>query len=210
MLWGGWRFPRFSNKLLTLQWGKWDREYPPMSTSRSFPAVATTADGEFLVVIGGSLGINWSLAVELFQMKSRLWFKLTDLPQSLPRPSATIYGNVVHVIGIGDKGYSCPLRLPSSDQQIVSLTPLSWKRLPPLPLTQSTAATLCGQLVIVGGVENRPLRNSIHMLVDREWLEIGHMASDRKWCLLVSTSPDKMIILGGWGALQSIEECIFV
>ena len=206
---GGWRFPRFSNKLLTLHLGAWEQQYPPMNTARAFPAVVTTSDGEYLIAIGGSLGINWRPAVELFHVKCKLWYKLTDLPQPLPRPSTTIHGNIIHVIGINKSGYSCSLQaLPSSREE--PPTPLSWRHLPCLPLTQSTAATLCGQLVIVGGVKNGPLCNSIYMLVDKEWMEVGCMASNRKWCLLVSSSPDRLIILGGWGEMKSIEECVLV
>ena len=51
--------------------------------------------------------------------------------------------------------------------------------------------------------------NSIHQLVDGQWVEIGSMSRVRMWCLVVSPSPDKMMIVGGWGE-DSVEECIVV
>ena len=81
---------------------------------------------------------------------------------------------------------------------------LSWKPLPPLPVTSSTTATLCGQLVLIGGSQDRSPVNSIHQLVDGQWVEIGSMTSGRGWCLVASTSPDKIIIVGG----DSVEECV--
>ena len=42
-----------TNKLLTLRQKKWVEEYPPMNTGRSSPAVVSTSDGEYLIVIGG-------------------------------------------------------------------------------------------------------------------------------------------------------------
>ena len=102
--------------------------------------------------------------------------------------------------------YSCsPAVLPSSDQPITSPLTLSCKPLPPLPVEYSTDATLCEQLVFIGGGRDiwSPV-NSIHQLVDGQWVEIGSMTSGRGWCLVASTSPDKIIIVGG----DSVEECV--
>ena len=206
-----------TNKLLTLRQKKWVKEYPPMNTARSSPAVVSTSDGEYLIVIGGRGGGGWTARVELFQVKSRRWYKLTDLPQPLPSPSATICGDQLNVIGDDANGYSCSLQaLPSSDQRITSPLTLSWKPLPPLPVTYSTAATLCGQLVVIGGSrrDGSPV-NSIHQLVDGQWAEIGSMATGRSNCL-VCPSPDKIIIVGGDVSLLElvlvpvdiVEECI--
>ena len=99
-----------TNRLFTLRQGKLVEVYPPMNTARSSPAVVSTSDGDYLIVIGGygSDGAR-TATVELFQVKSRRWYKLTDLPQPLHRPSATICGDQLHVIGIGGEGYSCSL-----------------------------------------------------------------------------------------------------
>ena len=198
-----------TSKLLTLQQKKWVEEYPPMNTARSSPAVVSTSDGEYLIVIGGCVGIDWTVTVELFQVKSRKWYKLTDLPQPPFHPSATVCGDQLNVIGDYANDYSCSLQaLPSSDQPITSPLTLSWKPLPPLPVTHSTAATLCGQLVVIGGrrQDGSPV-NSIHQLVDGQWVKIGSMATYRSICLVVSPSPGKIIIVGGsWSDI--VEECI--
>ena len=84
----------------------------------------------------------------------------------------------------------------------------------PLPqqlVKWSTAATLCGQLVTVGGERDdwSPV-NSIHQLIDGQWVEIGSMCSTREKCLVVTQSPDKMMIVGGYGTEDSVEECVVV
>ena len=38
-------------------------------------------------------------------------------------------------------------------------------------------------------------------LVDGQWVEIGSMSSNREMCLVVSPSPDRMMIVGGYGAV---------
>ena len=214
---GGWDGYRDTNKLFTLQQRRWAEKYPPMNTARSHTAVVSTSDGDNIMVIGGH-GVGWA-TVELFQVRSRRWYKLTNLPQPLPFPSATICGNQLHVIGIDGDGYSCSLQgLPSSDQPITSQSIshiVTWTPLPHLPVEFSTAATLCGQLVIISGMRGGSSVNSIHQLVDGQWVEIGSMSSGRWRCLVVSPSPDKMMIVGGvrdvYGVVvNTVEECVVV
>ena len=201
---------RCTNKLFTLRQRNWVEKYPPMNTACYRPAVVSTSDGDYLIVIGGYDG-HWTVVVELFQVKNRRWHKLTDLPQPLPNPSATICGDQLNVIGRDGNGYSCSLQaLPSSDRPITSPLTLSWKPLPRLPVTDSTAATLCGQIVIIGGEHDWSPVNSIHQLVDGEWVRIGSMASNRWNCLVASPSPDRILIVGGYGAFDSVEECAVV
>ena len=200
-----------TNKLFTLKQGKWVEKYPPMNTACASPAVVSTSDGDYLIVIGGHDDDRWTATVELFRVKIRRWHRLTDLPQPPPFPSATICGDQLNVIGSDNNGYSCSLRaLPSSDRPITSPLTLSWKPLPRLPVTHSTVATLFGQLVIIGGKQGRSLVNSIHQLVDGEWVRIGSMANYRWHCLVASPSPDRIIIVGGWDAKDSVEECLAV
>ena len=208
--------------LLVTNWshykqGKWVEKYPPMNanTARSTSAVASTFDGDYLIAIGGYVGGCWTATVELFQVKNRRWHKLTDLSQPLPLPSATICGDQLNVIGSDDNGYSCSLQaLPSSHRPITSPLTLSWKPFPRLPVTYSTAATLCGQLVIISGGQGQSPVNSIHQLVDGKWVRVGYMASDRYYCLVASPSPDRIIIAGGVDTrhrqLDSVEECAVV
>ena len=210
---GGYDGSHRINKLFTLLQKKWVEEYPPMNTACSSPAVISTSDGKYLIVIGGWGGSGAGVqtaTVELFHVKSRIWYKLTDLPQPLPIPSATICGDQLNVTGRDANGYLCSLQaLPSSDQPITSPLTLSWKPLPPLPVTWSTPATLCGQLVLVGSCRRRDVSpvNSIHQLVYGQWVEIGSMATGRWNCLVVNPSSDKIIVVGGLGS-DIVEECI--
>ena len=217
---GGWKKSFFGNitctkKLFTLQRGKWVKNYPPMKTARSSPAVISTSAGDYIIVIGGwGDGDSLTTTVELFHVSSRRWYELTDLPQPLTYPSATICGHQIHAIdGYSGNGYSCSLQaLPSSDQPITSQSIrhlISWTSLPHLPVTDSTAATLCGQLVVIGGNRGVSTVNSIHQLVDGQWVEIGSMSHVREQCLVVSPSPDKMMIVSGYRE-DSVEECIVV
>ena len=218
---GGWDGSRRTNKLFTLRQSQWVEEYPRMKTARSRHAVVSTSDGRHMnvIVIGGFVGGGggrWSDLVELYNTGSSTWSQITSLPQPLIHPSATICDNQLYVIGYDGDGYSCSLQaLLSSDQQISSQSitrSLTWTPLPHLPATRSTAATLCGQLVIIGGRRDGSTVNSIHQVVNGQWVIIGSMSSVRRECLVASPSPDKMVVVGGCDArgtkLASVEVCV--
>ena len=215
---GGYDGSRRTNKLFTFRQRQWIEEYPPMNTARSTTTIVSSSDGEYIIVIGGHGGGGWTATVELFQVSSRRWHQLKDLPQPLSFPSATICGNQLHVIGRNGNGagYSCSLQaLLSSDRPITSQSIphlISWTSLPRLLVTFSTAATLSGQLVIIGGLQDLPTVKTIQQLLDGQWVKIGSMSCGRSECLVVTPSPDKMMIVGsGWGeGRDSVEECITV
>ena len=198
-----------TEKLFTLQQKQWVEEYPPMNTPRSDAAVVSTPDGDIIVAIGGLRGGHvggdcWVTIVELFKVRSRRWYELTDAPPII-NPSATLCSNHIYVIGDDYYGYSCSIKA-SDKHPRVDLG--SWTSLPLLPVTRSTATTLCGQLVIIGGRQHGSPINSIHQLVDGKWVEIASMSHGRQWCLVASTATDKIVVVGGYGAPDKVEECI--
>ena len=148
----------FTDELFTFQQGHWVEHYPPMNTLCSFPAIVSTSDGDYILVIGRSVDSNessWNTTVELFHVRSERWYELTNLPQALAYPSAA---NELHVIGYDGAGYSCSLQaLLSSDKPIISQSisnTLTWTSLPQQPVNQSTAGILCG--IVVGSKVSRP------------------------------------------------------
>ena len=216
---GGWKSGfGCTNELLTLRRRQWVNDYPSMKTCRVRPAAVSASDGDYVIVIGGWDGNDKTTTVELFQVKTGQWYEqlLTNLPQPLPYPSATICGNQVHLIGGGGNGFSCSLQaLPSSDKPIAphSLRHLiSWTPLPRLPVTRSTAVTISGQLVTFGGMRGESPVNSIHQLVEGKWVNIDAMTSSRWGCLSVSLSADRVMIVGGHGqesgTKRGVEECL--
>ena len=212
---GGWNGIHYTNKLFALRWDRWvEHYYPPMNIQRSSPAVVSTPDGNYILVIGGKVSIgSWTAMVEILDVRHRKWhhFKLTQI---LIWPSAAICGNRVHVIGKDGDGYSSSIL--SSDSILDRIhrwirpveLELNWTQLPQLPVMWSTAATLSGKLIIVGGERHGSQVNSIHQLIAGQWVEIGFMSSSRNGSLVVSPSPDKMMIVGGNG--KDVEECVVV
>lgn len=199
-----------TNKLFTLRQSQWV-PYSAMNTARSQSAVVSTPEGDHVFVIGG-YNDDWIPVVELFQVKSGSWYVLNNLPYLLSTPSAAICGNKVYVIGDSGDGFSCCLPALTPTEQ----PSITWTPLPRLPVTASTAATLRGQLVAIGGTQSKCL----YQLVNGQWVNIGSMSSGKKLCLVVSPSPDEIMIVGGWrgglmqglfgGILDKIEVCTVV
>ena len=195
-----------TNKLFTLQQWKWVEEYPPIKTARSSPAVVSTTPGEYLFVIGG-VESHWTSTVELFQVASRTWYEISDIPEPLPFPSATICRDEIYVIGTAvTTGYSCSFQALQSHNEPIRPQSLSWECLPKLPVTDSTATSLCGRLVLVGGVDFEGITSSIYQLDDEKFQWIGSMENPRSWCLTASPSPEEILIVGGLQAGNLLEE----
>ena len=213
-----------TNKLFTLQEGQWVEHYPPMNTLCQCPAVVSTSDGNYIVVVGGS--DSWTTTVEVFHVKTRTWCELEAyLPPPLPQPSTTICGDQLHIVGHDGSGYSCSLQdILSSYQPNTSQSTshsVTWTPLPQLPVENSTVVTLSGQLVVVGNNQSRMEGisdvNSIYQLLDRQWVEIGSTSICAEKYLLITPSPNKMMIVGGEGhgpidypSQIPIEECVVV
>ena len=180
-----------------------------MNIARSFPTVVKASHEEVIVIGGiGCDGCSWITAVELLQTASKSWFQLTCLPNGPSLPSATLCGSQLYVIDKNNiNSYSCSLQAIYTNAISHELT---WTCLPRLPVHRSTAATFCGQLVIVGGRKEGTLVcvHSIHQLIDGDWVEIGSLSTGRLECLIASISADQMVVVGGEGALNSVEVCV--
>ena len=204
---------RYTNEVLTLQENQWVEKYPPMNTARSSPAVVSTSH-IYVIAIGGESttsifkrvfrGVSTNTDVELFNTETLHWTQITSLPKPfhfIPHvviPSATICRNRLYVIGGYGNDYSCSLEaLLASDAQ--RSPQQTWTSLPHPPGDGSTIATYRNQLVIIGGKQDWMPYNFIYRLKDGHWVKCGSLSCDRYWCLVVSPSPDVIIVVGGNG-----------
>ena len=200
-----------TNKLVTLHQGRWVEEYPPMGRGRSSAACVGISNVHHMniIVIGGLGEGGWTTAVELLNTHSRRWSTLTSLPKPLTHRSAIVCGDLLYVVG-ENCVYSYFLSdLLDSTSPDKSLQSPIWKPLPDLPLHDSTPAILAGQLVCVGGRRGgvlwSPRDDSIHQMVDGQWVKIGSLSSARDLCLVVTPSPDRMLVVGGHSRSDSVE-----
>ena len=141
--------------------------------------VSALCTGTTLIIVGGwghggRGGEDEALkTVEVLNTETREWHTTADLPQPLARSSITLCGGLVYLLGGGDKDgtatnsvYSCSLASllssagsTSLGKRLVSTLTRSsrgspWNRVADLPVELSTAVSLHGRLLAIGGEDS--------------------------------------------------------
>ena len=200
--------------------GKWVEHFPPMPTKRY--GTAAVCSGKSLVVAGGRGGDYETLhVVEVMDTETLQWSTASSLPFSFDYASATICQDRIYMVGYNTSNEPRSVLACSMADLIQSCRPQSlgarletltlqevWHRVANLPVCLSSCATLCGQLLAVGGcgdsIEN--CTTAIHQYnpATNSWEVISHMPTAR-WNTLVAVLPDnKLMVVGGYeGALFS-------
>ena len=191
-----------SNKLFTFTKGKWVEKFPPMLTNRWSPAAVCT--GHSLVVAGGKdEHIQVLPTVEVMDTKTLQWFTAASLSRGVSLASMTMCRDNFYLLHPGGANttdvYSCSLQAllqscqaprKASTSQEASI----WKKITDLPVSESTAVTLCDQLVSVGGgcvYHYDPLTSM--------WKTIGQLPSCISNFLATTLQGDKLIFVHGRG-----------
>ena len=191
---------------------RWTEVFPPMPTKRRY--VNALCTGTTLIVVGG---VNDMLSgdmktVEVLNILTRQWYTAAELPQPLYLSSMTVCSDRIYLLGGRDKDdkwtnsvYSCSLTalLPSVLSYLVRALSLSidmWTRVADLPVSHSTAVSLHGHLIAVGGrdSDNQPT-SDIHQYnpSTNSWEVISHMATPRSGCLVAVLPDNQVMVVGG-------------
>ena len=196
-----------TNTLTSLREGKWVELLPPMSTNRVRPAVVTTDNNNYVIVAGGKTEFirGTDLAtVEVLNCSSLRWTSVCDLPEPLPYIAATICNGRIYCFDVRHAAYTCTVdSLLSSSQSLTADThtdsqttsPQIWRALTDVPARYSTPASLCGQLVAVGGMGVSTIHQ--YNMTSGSWEAIGSMPTARGSSLVVVLVGGKMLVVGG-------------
>ena len=223
---GGYGDLKNTNKLFSLTGEgsdrRWTERFPPMPTKRY--AVSALCTGIALIVAGGfgrgDKDQNLK-TVEVLNTEIQQWHTAPDLPQPLAQSSLILCGDLVYLLGGVNKDdaatnsvYSCSLSslLLSTGSKslggrlVSTLTRSSkgstWNRVADLPVTFSTAVTLHGRLLAIGGwdsTEDKP-STAVHMYqpTTNSWELISHMTTPRVACLAAVLPDNQLMVVGGW------------
>ena len=175
-------------------------KFPPMPTKQKRSAALCT--NHSLVVAGGGDDHRQELrTVEVMDTNTLQWFTAASLPKGVYWVSMTACGDNLYLLG--DKttcAYSCSLQalLQSCHKKASSSQQTKvWDRITDLPVSESTAVTLCGQLVSVGGKDDEGKIDSVYCYnpATSTWKAIGQMPSCEYYPLVTTLSGDKLIIV---------------
>jgi hypothetical protein len=196
-----------SNKLFTFNGKKWVEKYPPMSTKRSWPAAVCS--GHSLVVAGGENERDQSIpTVEVMDTSTLQWSIAASLPRGVYYASMTTCGDDLYLLGDESTHvYSCSLQSLLQSRQApgkVSVSQQSnvWSRITDLPVLRSTAVTLSGQLISVGGrTDDRHSKavDSVYCYnpATSTWKIIETIPLSKSLPLVTTLPGDKMIMVYG-------------
>ena len=194
---------------------KWAESLKPMPTMRVSPVVLITASA--IVVCGGLVaGENVeavvTATVEVYSSTTLQWYTANPLPQPCVLMSSVTISGCSFILG-GLSADDEPIRSSFCVDMATLIdraniihrgtTRTSWKTLPDTPLALSTAASLSGGLLVVGGEneENNPVQSSVYMFVPptNSWVKLpsGDLPVERCSTITVQLSNNRVMVMGG-------------
>ena len=220
---GGFKGNEKTNKLLSLtdecSGRRWTERFPPMPTKRY--GVSALCTGTTLIAAGGyGELIQVQKIVEVLNTVTLEWHTAADLPQPLTQSSIALCSDMVYLLGGIDTDkkftnlvYSCSVtsllsstgstslgvRLVSTLTQSSERSP--WNRVADLPTKISTAVSLHGRLLAIGGEDSEDVPTTavrMYQPTTESWEVISHMTTPRSQCLSAVLPDNQLMVMGGW------------
>ena len=191
---------------------KWLPHLPAMPTKRF--DTAAVCSGHSLIVAGGQDYSNYLATVEVLDTDTRQWSIASSLPHPFCLATISICGERLYMLGGRDQtGYrthsvlscsipellqSCQTQHPTLWQRVAQkLKSTIWRQVADAPHYYSSCATLCGQLVAVGGLNASAI--SVYNETTESWEAMGNMPTARCWALVAILNGKMMVVGGGVG-----------
>ena len=179
---------------------QWTFPYNPMPTPRHSPAVLVY--DIWLLVAGGYAGWTPLATVELFNTSTNQWLAASSLPTPCNYLTSAIVDHYGYLIMNSKKVFrvSLPHIVSQTVNQSTSKLPALWCRLPDTPLRYSTAISLRGYLLVVGGSHDNGTRSTdIHLYQpeSEQWTKVGDLPNARHYCSCVVLPSGELLVAGG-------------
>ena len=193
---------RVTNQVAVYQpsFQEWTYPYHPMPTPRYRPAVVMY--DIWLMVAGGCDGWHNLATVELFNTSTDQWLAASSLPMQCSWLTSAIVDDYAHLITEHKHVYrvSFPDIVSQTVNQSTSKSPALWCRLPDTSLEHSTAISLHGYLLAVGGRHDYHTRTDIHLYQpeSEQWTKVGDLPNVREYCSCVVLPSGELLVAGGY------------
>ena len=178
----------------------WTFPYNSMPTPRYWPAVLMY--DIWLLVAGGRVASLTHLAtVELFNTSTNQWLVASSLPTPCSCLTSAIVDNYGYLVTASKQVFrvSLPDIVSQTVDQSTSKSPALWCRLPDTLLSCSTAISLRGYLLAVGGSHDNHIRTDIHLYQpeSEQWTKVGDFPNARYYCSCVVLPSGELLVAGG-------------
>ena len=179
---------------------QWTYPYNPMPTPRHSPAVLMY--DIWLLVAGGYASYTPLATVELFNTSTNQWLATSSLPTPCSLLTSAFVDNYGYLVMNSKEVFrvSLPDIVSQTVDQSTSKSPTLWCRLPDTPLSCSTAISLRGYLLVVGGShDNLTPRTDIHLYQpeSEQWTKVGDLPNARDCCSCVVLPSGELLVAGG-------------
>ena len=195
---------RVTNQLAVYEPSSQDWTYPyhPMPTPRDSPAVVIY--DIWLLVAGGYGAVGRHLAtVELLNTSMNQWLAASPLPTPCSYMTSAVLDDYGYIVTESKQVFRVSLPdivSQTFDQSTANKSPSLWCRLPDTPLEYSSAITLRGYLMALGGSHDNRTRTDIYLyqLENERWTKVGDLPNVRKDCSCVLLPSGELLVAGGW------------
>ena len=186
----------------------WEESFQPMQTKRWLAAAVCYR--ESLVVAGGEGEDGRKLnVVEVMNVRTSQWCTASSLPFPVMLASMTVAEGHVYIMGYESNHPKSVLRCSlvdllrscdSSQLLLARMINTVWHQIASLPFRFSIAASLCGQLLAIGGQsDSNASTSAIHKYdsLSNSWEVISHMPTARSHSLATVLPSNKLMVVGG-------------
>ena len=192
---------------------KWVELFPRMPTARY--DLAAVCRGRNVIAAGGyGDGGRRVNTVEILDTELRQWSSAASLPHPMTEASITVCEDLLYLLGGADQNGKTLSVLTSSitdllhQQQETANQPTVWRQAADAPYYYSTAVSVGGQLLAIGGRDEHDKDTSAVAAYDPtsdSWQDMGHMATPRCFTLVAVLPNNQLIAAGGLGGLTKVE-----
>ena len=213
---GGWQDGRPTNSLASLTGegkdSKWAELFPRMPTAHW--SLAAVCRGRNVIAAGGGGGGRELSTVEILETDLRQWSSAASLPHPMRSATITVCGDLLYLLGGYDQNGQTLSVLTSSitdllhQQQETANQPAVWRRAADTPYYHSTAVSVGGQLLAIGGYDEARKETSAIVAYDPtsdSWQDMGHMTTPRYLTLVALLPSNELIVAGGFGGEKKVE-----
>ncbi len=184
---------------------EWEEYLTPMPTARSGVAVISTQAA--IVACGGKGDRPITATVEVYTAETAQWHASDPLPKPYTDMTSVTIGDTCYLLGgfgestIGATKTSTVLRAPVSSLIQKAMSPSEhsvWETIPGTPRTSSTAASLGGHLLAIGGSGSK----AVHMFFcdTNSWVRMpaGDLPTEIYEAAAIELPDNKLLVCGGY------------
>ena len=189
---------------------------PPMPTARSSLTAVSWSSPPTLIVCGGRDQRYQPMSVvEVYHSRTSQWHAVSPMPFLRVSMTHTVIHNMLYLVG-GYEGFDrstykktvMSTSIPQLLETCLQPSPIQWQRLPiPIvPYYKSTAASLGGCLLVVGGAKNMTVSSKSNSAVSSvhaycpfttSWVRVGELPQPSFSCATTTLPTGELLVIGG-------------